>query len=162
MIVKDLLTVKEIESNKFLVDAKNGLAAFVDFHDNYMFVNVKDRDSGTVVNYCTEKLIADQSVISFVSETLSENIFFHFDKKIFPYLKNRYTAIFTNHPNVLNMLLTEESSTNDYGPSVHYFDDIYYAEVVIVKKVVIKNINKVSFNLLSSNKQAVQKLILYY
>ena len=159
--VNDLLTVKEIEPNQFWVEAKNGLSASVDFHDNYMFVNIKDRSNSTVVNYCTERLNTEQSVISFVSDTLSENIFFQFDKKNFSYLKNRYTAVFTNHPNVLNMLLSPTSFENTHNPSTHYFNDIYYAEVIVVQKEIVKNIKKVSFHLLSSHKKAVQKAHFY-
>lgn len=159
--IEKLISVKKINDLQFTADAKNGLFAEIDIKDGYMFVTIKDRGSSSIMNYCTQKTDDTLDNHQFVLNQLSENIFFKFDRKIFPYLRNRYSAIFTNHPNVLNMLLGGIAEDTNKSPSIQYFNDIYYPEVIIVKKTVIKNINKVTFCLLSSTKKAVNRAHFY-
>ena len=159
--VTNLIKVKKVNDFQFIAEAKNGLFADIDIKDGYMFVTIKDRGSSSTMNYCTQKIddIVDNHL--YVLNQLADNIFFQFDRKTFPYLRNRYAAIFTNHPNVLNMFLGGTAEDTDKSPSIQYFNDIYYPEVTIVKKTVIKNINKVTFCLLSSTKKAVSRAHFY-
>lgn len=159
--VHNLIKVKKMNEVQFTADAKNGLFADIDIKDDYMFVTIKDRGSSSTMNYCTQKIDTTIDNHQFVLSQLADNIFFQFDRKTFPYLRNRYAAIFTNHPNVLNMFLGGIEEDTNKTPSIQYFNDIYYPEVAIVKKSVIKNINKITFCLLSSTKKAVNRAHFY-
>jgi len=157
--VPELIRVKKITDTIFTAEAHNGLFAEIDIKDGYMFVTIKDRGSSSTMNYCTQKTDESVSNHQFVLDQLADNIFFRFDRRTFPYLRNRYTAIFTNHPNVLNMFLG--GVLDPKAPSIQYYNDIYYPEVSIVKKSVIKNINKVTFCLLSASKKPVSRAHFY-
>lgn len=160
--VSNLIKVKKINEVQFTAEAKNGLFADIDIQDGFMFVTIKDRGSSSTMNYCTQLLDTTIDNHQFVLNQLADNIFFQFDRKNFPYLRNRYAAIFTNHPNMLlSMLSGQENVDTNTSPSVQYFNDIYYPEVSIVKKTVIKNINKVTFCLLSPSKKAVSRAHFY-
>lgn len=157
--VKNLIKVTEVRPNEFSVSAKNGLSGYVHYENNYIFISIKDNKSGSEINYCTEKIDPVIGIHEFVTQQLSDNIFFNFDKNVFPYLRNRYVAVFRNNPDVMDMLSTDKSVLTK--PSIHYLNDIYYAEVIIVKKKVIKNVNKVSFHLLNEAKMPLQKAHFY-
>lgn len=159
--VNKLIKVKKVNDVQFTAEAKNGLFADIDIKDGYMFVTIKDRGSSSTMNYCTQKIDETIDNHHYVLHQLADNIFFQFDRKTFPYLRNRYAAIFTNHPNVLTMFLGGIEEDTNKSPSIQYFNDIYYPEVSIVKKSVIKNINKVTFCLLSSTKKAVSRAHFY-
>lgn len=161
--VSNLVKVKKINDIQFTAKVKNGLLADIDIQDGFMFVTIKDRITSSTMHYCTN--IRDHAVENyhqFILEQLADNIFLKFDRKIFPYLRNRYSNIFTNHPNMLLSMLSGQADVDtNKSPSIQYFNDIYYPEISIVKKTVIKNINKVTFCLLSPNKKAVSRSHFY-
>ncbi len=158
--VHKLITIKKITDTYFLVKAKNGLIADVKFQDNDMFVVIKDIYTDTFLHYFTKKndLIDNYS---FVYKELNKNIFFKFDIRKFQYLKNRYTFTFNNAPNVLNMLLSDESKIKLETPNVKYLDDIFYPEIIIREKTVIKNFKKTSFCLYSSSGKIISRSNFY-
>jgi hypothetical protein len=159
--VKNLIKVKKLNQTQYTAEAHNGLLADIDIRDDYMFVTIKDKSSSSTMNYCTHINDASIDIHTFILNQLADNVFFQFDKKTFPYLRNRYAGIFTNHPNVLTMFLGGMEEDTNKSPAIHYFNDIYYPEVIIVKKTVIKNINKITFCLLSSTKKHVQRAHFY-
>lgn len=158
-----IISIKEISINHFIAKGNNGLNVVADLIDGDFYITINDIDGETYINYFTKYNQKEFTPIQFLLQKLDENIFFDMPINEFPYLKSRYSFVFFNHPNFLNVMLSsDESNDLKRSPSIKLYKTIYYPEIKITKKEIIKNIYKISFCLISNDSKIVLKASFYF
>lgn len=158
-----IASIKEVSANYFVAKGNNGLNVVADLFDDDFYITINDNGGETYINYFTKYNQKEFTPIQFLLNRLDENIFFDMPITEFPYLKSRYSFVFFNHPNFLNiMLLSNESKDIKRSPSIKLYKTIYYPEIKIIKKEVIKNVYKISFCLISNDSKIVLKASFYF